>query len=273
MKAEKVADKKNARREKENAGTVGKALGVLDLVATFGRPVRFSELQAASSVPKATLARLLQTLMSEGMLSYDTETRAYQLGARLLRLAQVAWRNFSIAPVARPHVKALAKRIDEAVFLSRLDNGQCVCLDRGEPSRLAAIFPEILRVYPSYCTAVGKAMLACLPQDELASALAQQSFHKMTEATITDADTLRAQLPRILDRGYATEVEEHMRGIIAVAVPILSPGGALLGGLGLHAPDRRSDLEKLASFVPDMQETAAAIARDAANLRHPEVSS
>lgn len=272
MKAGKVANKKNAARDAEATGTVGKALGLLDAVAAFGRPVRFSEVQAVSGMPKATLARLLQTLTSEGMLRYDSDRRVYLMGLRLVRLAQVAWRDFSIAPVARPHLRALAKRIGEAVYLSKLDNGQCVCLDRGAPDELSAVFPALERVYPSYCTAVGKAMLACLPQDELGRALAQQSFHAKTDFTITDAAALRTELQMVLDRGYATEIEEHVRGIIAVAVPILTSGGALLGGLGVHAPDRRTDLEMLKTYLPDLQDTAAAIARDAADLSFPEVS-
>ncbi len=268
-----MALEKDAARDEESnrTGTVGKALGLLDRVAVFGRPVRFSELQMVSGMPKATLARLLQTLVSENMLAYDGERRVYIMGARLIGLAQAAWRDFSIAPVARPHVRALAQRIGEAVYLSKLDCGQCVCLDRGAPDDLAAIFPSIDRVYPSYCTAVGKAMIACLPQDAQNRALTQQSFHPLTDATITDKPTLKAEFQRILDQGYATEDEEHVRGIIAIAVPILSEGGAVLGGLGVHAPDRRTTHQTLRSFLPALHETATAIARDAAKSQFPEI--
>ncbi len=270
MKVGKLADKKKAQRENDAPGTVGKALGVLDVVAKLGRPARASEIQAASDLPKGTLYRFLQTLTDQNMLSYDADRRVYSLGVRVVRLAQVAWRNFQIAPVARPHLDALARKIDLATYLSKLDGGQCVSLERGTPTVIAGVYQDVDRVYPAYCTADGKAMLANLPGGALDNALTMQSFHPLTEATITDPDTLCADLARIRERGYAIEDGEHVRGIIAVAVPVLSQGGALLGGIGVHAGDRRTDLEKLKGHIPDMQQAAAAIARDAAEWRFPD---
>lgn len=270
MKAGKLSDKSRSQRDNEGAGTVGKALGVLDVVARLGRPVRASEIQAASDLPKGTLYRFLQTLTEQNMLSYDPERRVYFLGIRLVSLAQVAWRNFQIAPVARPHLDALARKIGLATYLSKLDGSQCVSLERGTPDVLAGVFHDVHRVYPAYCTAVGKAMLANLPNEALENALTMQSYHPMTETTITDPAVLRADLGKVRTRGYATEDGEHVPGIIAVAVPVLSPGGALLGGIGVHAGDRRTDIAALEGHVPDMQIAANTIARDAAEWRFPD---
>ena len=75
-------------------GTVGKAVEVLDRVATFGRPVRFTELLDGSPFPKATLYRLLQTLTSQGMLAYDDDRQTYAPGLRQVRLAHPPGRAF-----------------------------------------------------------------------------------------------------------------------------------------------------------------------------------
>lgn len=270
MKAEKLADKQKPQRDTEATGTVAKALGVLDVVARLGRPVRASEIQAASDLPRGTLYRFLQTLTDQNMLSYDPDRRVYFLGVRLVRLAQVAWQSFQIAPVARPHLDVLARRIGVAVYLSKLDGGQCVSLDRGTPDVIAGVYQDVDRVYPAYCTAVGKAMLAHLPDEARENALTMQSYHPMTDATITDAASLRTELDLTRDRGFAVEDGEHVRGIISVAVPILSAGGALLGGLGVHAGDRLTDVDTLRTFIPDLQASAAAIARDAAEWRFPD---
>lgn len=262
----------NAAEESSGVSTVGKAIEVLDLIYEFGRPVRFKELQAASRFPKPTLYRFVQTLTDHGMLSFDPDRNTYFLGIHLVRLAHAAWRQSMIAPVAQPHLRALARRIGEPVYLSKLDGGQCVTLDRGSPDEHAGMFMDINRIYPSYCTAVGKAMLACLPDEELDRALVQQSYHKLTEATIGDDASLRTELDETRERGYAIEKEEHVRGIVGVAVPILAPSGTLLGGLGIHAMDRRTDLDTLRNRLPDMQETAGTIARDAAAWCFPETT-
>jgi len=66
-----------------NDGTVGKALAVLDRIASYGRPVRFGEVLATSDMPKATLYRFVQTLTNQGMLQYDPERQTYTPGLRL----------------------------------------------------------------------------------------------------------------------------------------------------------------------------------------------
>lgn len=272
MKANKLADKKSPSPAGEAAGTVGKALAVLDIVARLGRPVRAAEIQAASDLPKGTLYRFLQTLTDQNMLSYDPDRRLYFMGVRLVRLAQVAWQNFQIAPVAQPHLDALARKIELAVYLSKLDNGQCVSLARGTPDARAGLLQDVDRVYPAYCTAVGKAMLANLSEEALAAALTQQSFHPLTENTTTDAETLRTDLYEVRSCGFAVENGEHVPGIIAIAVPILSDGGRLLGGLGVHVPDRRTDIENLKRHIADLHDTAKEIARDAAVWSFPEAN-
>ena len=104
-----------------SGGTVGKALDVLDRVAEFNRPVRFVELLAASPYPKGTLYRLMQTLTREGMLVFDPDRQSYSLGVRLVRLAHAAWRTSSLAPIAHPHLDALAAETGETVHLAQLD--------------------------------------------------------------------------------------------------------------------------------------------------------
>lgn len=261
---------KTAVDEAAGVSTVGKAIEVLDLISDFGRPVRFKEIEAASRFPKPTLYRFVQTLTDHGMLGFDPDRNTYFIGVHLMRLAHAAWHHSMIGPAARPHLHALARQLGESAYLSRLDGGHCVCLDRGSADDLAGVFQDVNRVYPSYCTAVGKAMLACLPAEALDRALTQQSMHRLTETTITDEAALRADLDLTRKRGFAIENEEHIRGIIAVAVPIVSAGGNLLGGIGVHAPDRRTDLAKLKGHVPKIQEAAEIISRDVAVWSFPE---
>ena len=82
-------------------GTVGRTLAVLDLVAAFGRPVRFAEILPVAGLPKATLYRFLQALTHQDMLAYDEDRQTYAPGMRLVRLAHSAWAQSSLAPLAQ----------------------------------------------------------------------------------------------------------------------------------------------------------------------------
>ncbi len=255
---------------REGDGTVGKALEVLDRVAAFGRPVRFSELLEDSPFPKATLYRLVQTLTSQGMLSHDEERGTYGPGVRLVRLAHAAWRQSSLAPIARPHVDALSREVGETVHLAQLDNAQVLYVDKRNARQPVEMFSQAGKVGPAYCTGVGKAMLAFLPEEQLAMILPQQSFHRFTPGTITTEAALRQELGAIRARGYAFDREEHEPGIICVALPVLSAGGRVLGALSVTSTTVRTTIEALEGLAPRIRQAAQAIAAEAESWRFPE---
>lgn len=250
-------------------GTVGKAMDVLEQVADFGRPVRFGTLLAASPFPKATLYRFLQTLTRQRLLEYDPEAQTYSPGVRLVRLAHAAWTQSSLAPLARSHLDALSADIGLTVHLAQLDHGQVLYVDKRNAAQPVEMFSQAGKVGPAYCTGVGKAMLAHLPADEQDRVLGQQSYHRFTDHTLTDADMLKAELDRIVTRGHAYDRQEHEPGIICIAVPILSAGARVLGGLSITGTTQSIDFETLDGLVPGLRRTAGAIAADAADWRFP----
>ncbi len=253
-----------------DGGTVGKALAVLDRVAAFGRPVRFSELLDQSPYPKATLYRFLQTLVGQGMLTYDDDRQVYALGVRLVRLAHAAWKQASLAPIARPFVDRLAERASETVHLAQLDAAQVIYVDKRNAAQPIEMYSSAGKVGPAYCTGVGKAMLAYLPEVELEPILKQQSFHVFTPATLKSVTELREELRAIRASGYAFDREEHEPGIICIAAPILSDGGRPLGAISVTSSTARTTLASLESLAPVVQAAAASIAREAQAWRFPD---
>ncbi len=255
---------------KEAEGTVGKALQVLDMVAAWGRPVRFSDLLDRSPYPKATLYRLLQTLTQQRMLRFDPERQTYAPGLRLVRLAHTAWLQTSLGQVARPHLDALSDKIGETVHLAQLDGGQVLYIDKRNASRPVQMFSEAGKVGPAYCTGVGKAMLAHLQAEEAEQQMQQQSFYRHTPHTITDIDALRDELRVVREQGFAFDREEHEPGIICIAVPILTRAGQVLGGLSVTSTTANSSLKDLEKLLPVMRPAAERIAAEAADWRFPQ---
>ena len=251
-------------------GTVGKALDVLDQVAAYGRPVRFAALLAESSFPKATLYRFLQTLTSQGMLSYDADMQTYALGVRLVRLAHAAWAQSSLAPIARPMLDQLSADVGHTVHLAQLDNAQVLYVDKRNATHPIEMYSDAGKVGPAYCTGVGKAMMAFLPEDELQRVIGQQSFHRFTEHTYTTPDALCAELAAIRARGYAFDRQEHEPGIICIAQPILTDRGRVLGALSVTGSTETITLEHLEMLAPRLAMTAQQIARDAQAWRFPD---
>ncbi len=250
-------------------GTVGKALEILDLVAATGKPVRFTELLEGNRHPKATLYRFLRTLTNQGMLAYDSDRQTYTLGIRLVRLAHEAWKQSSLAPIARPHIDALAARVGETVHLAQLDSGQVIFVDKRKSSDMFETLAQAGMVAPAYCTGVGKAILAFMTPERRQTALQQQAFMRYTPATHANVDTLTAELGEIRRDGVAYDREEHERGIISIAAPILTDDGRVIGALSIATSTSRHSLEELGSFRPALLHTATQIGKEAAIWQFP----
>ncbi len=254
-------------------GTVGKALDVLEKVASFGRPVRFMEMLAVCDHPKATLYRLIQTLTNQRLLSYDARTQEYSMGVRLVQFAHAAWAQSSLAPIARDHVLALSEATRATVHLAQLDGGQVLYVDKRNTGHDVQMFAQAGKVGPAYCTGVGKVMLAYLEGEVLEGVLDRQTFHRHTENTLTTREALIEELVKIKARGYAFDLEEHEPGIICVAAPILSRSGRMLGAISSTTTTDKADQAGLERLAPLVITTAEKIADDVEAWRFPDVSS
>ncbi|MBV6658706.1 MAG: IclR family transcriptional regulator [Devosiaceae bacterium] len=253
-------------------GPVTKALVLLDAFAEAEQPLRFADLRDRLPFPKATLHRMLKSLVDERMLALHAPTGTYQLGPRLIRLAHATWAHGSLVDAARSVLDALHTDLGKTIHLAQLDSGQVLYLDKRVGNRGLAMFSRPGKVGPGYCTGIGKAMLAHLPPDALEEALAQQTFRPHTPHTLTSSAALRAELLAIRDRGHAFDREEHEPGIICIAVPILGEGGALYGGLSATGPGTVEQIDTLTALAPRLKTAARVIAAEAAIRMAPTLT-
>ena len=250
-------------------GTVGKALDVLDLVAESGGPVRFSEVLEKSPHPKATLYRFLQTLTSQGMLSYDSRTQTYWLGLRLVRLAHAAWEQSSLAKIASPYLEELASAVGETIHLAQMESGQVLFVDKKRQSDTFDTLARTGRVAPAHCTGVGKAILAFLPKRQLERAMQHQAFVPFTPNTHVSAESLYAELETIRCEGVAYDRQEHETGIISIAMPILLKSGLPLGAVSIASSTSRLDQARLDAFRPMLSKAVKKIGEEAEAWNFP----
>jgi DNA-binding IclR family transcriptional regulator len=253
-------------------GPVTKALMLLDVFAAAERPMRFSDLKNELPFPKATLHRMLKSLVDERMLTHDESTSTYQLGPRLIRLAHAAWTHSSLAEAANPVLDSLHAHLGKTIHLAQLDGGQVLYVDKRVGNRGLAMFSRPGKVGPAYCTGVGKAMMAYLSHQSLEDCLLRQTFARFTAHTITDRESLLRELDSIRASGHAFDREEHEPGIICIAVPILSSDGALFGGLSATSPGTVDTIAELETLASTLKEAARVIASDASMRMAPTVT-
>ncbi|GIT94978.1 IclR family transcriptional regulator [Jannaschia pagri] len=234
------------------------------------RPVRFSELLETAPFPKATLYRLLQTLTNQGMLMVDPDRGTYAPGMRLVRMAHAAWAQSSLAPIARGHLDDLSRIVGETVHLAQLDGASVLYVDKRNAASPVPMYSDAGKIGPAYCTGVGKAMLAWLPEEDLAPVLAQQSWHRFTDTTLTSPEGMRAELAEIRAAGHAFDREEHEPGIHCIAMPVLSSSGRVQGAVSVTSSTVRGSLADMEKHLPHLRDAVIKIAGDLRDWRFPD---
>ena len=242
-------------------GTLGKAVAVLEAVASSPVPLRFTDLLARVHQPRGTLHRQISNLIEEGFLQVNAD-HSYELGMRLLRFASNAWSGSKFRNIAEPHLNALHQKVGETVHLGVLQGLEVIYLDKVESRQAVRMHSQIGNASPCYCTGVGKAALSLLSPELAAERIGAIEFRRYTPSTITDADELRRELDDVRTKGYALDREEHEAGIHCVAAPIGTPGHSFAAGISITAPVYRVPMDLLLSWAGDVHRAAAAITDD-----------
>lgn len=248
-------------RNDGGTGTLGKAISVLDVVASAKKPMRFTDLLAEVDQPRGTLHRQISNLIDEGLLQVNPDN-SYGLGLRLLKFASNAWAGNQFREIAEPHLRALHDKAGETVHLGVLQGTEVIYLDKVESHQSVRMHSQIGNASPAFCTGVGKAALSLLPDEELRSRIERIEFHPYTASTLRDSAALLHEIENIRATGIAFDREEHEAGIHCIAAPIGSAHRAFYAGISVTAPVYRVAMEQIEAWADDVSRTAAAIADD-----------
>lgn len=203
-----------------------------------------TEIAEMTALNKSTAFGIVSTLAAEGLLEQDEITGRYRLGLELFRLGSMV--NTSTRRIVLPELEQLVDALEETVNFVRHDGSDVVYLIKKESSHSMRICTKTGQRLPMYCTAVGKAILAYLPENQRTAIIDTFKFSPYTANTVANADALRLQLQETVSRGYAIEREEFEYGLICVAVPVLDSRGYPVAAISCSGPKARMTEEKIA---------------------------
>ena len=239
--------------------SVGRALDVLEQLASTGRPMGVSELGQATGLPYATIHRLAATLVQRGYVRQEPRTRKYVLGARLVQLGGAAGR--LLDSWVRPALSELVERTGETANLALLEDGYAVYVAQVASKRMVRMFTEVgNRVLP-HATAVGKVLLAHQPREYVERVVQRHGLPARTANTITEIDTFLASVDQAAERGFAEDIEEQEDGVNCVAVPILGPGG-WVAAMSVSGPASRMQPAQRQAAITALQDVARGLSAE-----------
>ena len=216
-----------------------KALDVLECLAAG--PLTAADISKQIGVAKPTVYRLLNTLQSRDYVARDGDGTRYQLGSAALSLGSAATSGAGLVSLVRPFMTGLAASYGETVNLAIMTGGQILYLDVLQSGhRLRTEIPVGSRDH-LHSTALGKAILAALPDREARAILSTVELVPVTPSTITAIPALLRQFTAIRQAGYAVDHEENETGSVCVAAAIRGLDGRPVGALSVSGPKWRVD--------------------------------
>ncbi|MEM8743495.1 MAG: IclR family transcriptional regulator [Pseudomonadota bacterium] len=239
------------------AGSIFKALHILERIVETPTPVSVAELATTLELSKPTTHRIATFLEDFGYLEREPDGRRFIESQRLIDLSL----NVLFAAAQRPNrhgiLEWVVEETGETCNLGIMDHGELVYLDRVEAEwPLGLRFEPGSRV-PLHCTAIGKLFLSMQPDESLEALLKTLRLAKYTEMTKTDAGALRSNLAEIRKAGVSIDNQEFMSGVVCIAVPVFDPAGRMRAGLAISAPEARVSATRVLDYAPVLRAAAA----------------
>jgi DNA-binding IclR family transcriptional regulator len=242
---------------------VKRAVEVLELFKRTVPELGVTEVANKLSLNKATVARLMYTLMENGFLTKIGNSEQYRLGWKVCLLGDIFLSTINLREIALPYMKELNSKWNETIDLCILSGYNRLWLERLESNYEVRPMSVVGRLGPIHAGAGGKVLLGFLPELEIKKFLETEELPRFTKNTITNKRVLKKEIERIQDQGYAVSYEERVPLINAVAAPIRDHQGYVIASLSISGlvssltPERIQD-----SLIPAVLKTASIISRE-----------
>ena len=249
-------------RESKSApvGVVTKVLRILETLHDVPAGLQLKDVAQQTGINKSTAYRFLAHLEHDGYVFRDA-SGAYAIGVRLARLASGSSYQTTLRKLSRPILQQLWRTTGETVNLAVLDGREVLYLDVMESSHTFRLVSQVGLRRPVYCTALGKVMLAFIPEEEQQYFFEGMSFERFTPHTIRGAVQLRKEFAVIRQRGYSLDNEEAYLGSRCIGAPIFEASGKIAAALSVSGPTTRVTREKVPAFAAAAKNAAMAVSR------------
>lgn len=247
-------------REPRYSQSLERGLAILGCFAPERPVLGIADIADELGMSRSTTHRYVITLVALGYLEQGA-SRKYRLGLRVTELGMSALSSTGLREHAHPHLQELRQQTSFTVSLAILDGAEILYVDRARGLRRGQGRIDLdLRPgsrLPAHCTAMGKVLLAALPEPDLRSLLAETQLVKRGPNSITAKKALRAELDQVREESFAVNDEELAPELHAIAVPVRGAGGEVIAAINMAAHSSMISLEELVSALgPHLVATA-----------------
>jgi DNA-binding IclR family transcriptional regulator len=223
--------------------------------------MNMTEISEKLGLYPSTTHRILDTLKHWGYVEQEPDNQKYRLGLKVLELGMAKLQQIDLVREATPYLKELVNQCNETAHLGVLEGGDVLYLAKVESSQTIRMCSYVGKRAPLHCTALGKVLLAFLPEEERNKILEQKGLPRLTENTITDRNKLEKQLTKIQKQGFALDQEENEKDVRCIAAPIRNYRGRVIAAVSISGPAFRIDEKVQNNLKVALIETSTKISK------------
>ncbi|MCY4459395.1 MAG: IclR family transcriptional regulator [Albidovulum sp.] len=240
--------------------SVERAFDILELLAESESGTQLRQIAEKTGFNVSTCHHLVSTLVKRGYARKSNRDRSYNLGNKLHEVASRRLIHFDVLEIAMPELRRLHKATGETVRLYVMHG--CKLTSLAEiPSGNSLTEMKANDGRAAHATAAGKAILAWLPETEIAKVIAEQGLARFTDRTILKLADLLEELRLVRRNGFAVEVGEFQPGVSNVAAAIRNQYGAVIGSVSCSTPEALERSEAFRSACDSVRETASTLSK------------
>ena len=221
-----------------------KSLFTLETLLQHSSSMSIMEISKKLKIYPSTIHRILDTLKHWGYVEQESNNQKYQLGLKVLELGMVKLHQMDLAREASPYLKELVNQCNETVHLGVLEDEEVLYLAKEESSQTIRMCSYVGKRASLHCTALGKVLLAHLPEGERKKILDKKELPRLTEKTITDKEELEKELNKVKKQGFALDREENEKDVRCIAAPIRNYQGKVIAALSISSPAYRTNIDQ-----------------------------
>ena len=224
--------------------TLQRGLAIMELLAEHPNGLELHEIASTLSLPKSSAHNLMQTLLTLRYVRLTPASR-YQLTLKTFEVGAAVVQTTDVTQVLRQYMQQAFADCNETMHCGVLSGKEVLYIDKIESTQSIRMASHVGIRMPLYATAMGKAFLAEMNNNDVRALYSGEELLPLTSHTITDVEALIAQLDAIRQRGWAMEDQENADNVSCVGVAILGRDGRPAYALSISAPTFRMTEEQL----------------------------
>lgn len=243
-------------------GTLVKAIRILELFTVENPHRRITEISKELRLNKSSVFRILQTLEDKGYVSQNPGDKSYMLTAKFLWLGTVVASQMDILKQSKNEIDDLWEKTQGTVVVRVLEGSELITVAIRESPQALRVSHRVGNRVNFNWGAIGKAILAYLPEEEVRMFLEAKPLVKFTSRTIASTGSFLEQLEQVRRNGFAFSDEEALQGVRAVGAPIFNIPGRSFAGISVGLPVFRFPKSKVAELGKLVRQAADRISRN-----------